>query len=108
MLLGLFFYLSQLMGAIHSLPIVIWTPAATTDTISDSPRRGRQQLFLPLQFSITVSYKQPSATPSTTTGIGGRCTFPSIRLAPRCWDITVMFALCPWVRFQWTKCLIFL
>lgn len=33
MLLGLFFYLSQLMGAIHSFPIVIWTPAANRDTM---------------------------------------------------------------------------
>lgn len=42
------------------------------------------------------------------TGIGGRCAFPSVRLAPRCWDIAVLFALCPWVRFQRTKCLIFI
>lgn len=45
---GTVFYLSQLMGAIHSFPIVIWTPAANRDTMKRPPQESQTATLPPI------------------------------------------------------------
>lgn len=61
---GTGFYLSQLMGAVHGFPIVIWTPAAKRDTMKRQPPDSQAATLPPVavchygELQAATSYSQ--------------------------------------------------